>query len=149
MVLNNLNIIHPNEYNMNTCPICLQALKFKKTLPCSHKYCYECVQGWIMKNNNCPVCRCEPGHCYDTRLNNYNKNKEYILTHIKGLIDLDDWSILTNLEKITRFDVVFKYIYENKILLKNNKLKKVTLDKIQHLKDNNEFIGYYWSQLIY
>ena len=87
-------------------------------------------------------------HCYGTRLNNFNKNKESILTHIKGLIDLD-WPILTNSEKVTRFNEVFKCIYENKILLKNDKLRGVVLDKIQHLKDNDEFIGYYWSQLIY
>lgn len=87
-------------------------------------------------------------HCYNTRLNYFNKNKESILTHIKGLIDLD-WPILTNSEKVTRFNEVFKCIYENKILLKNYKLKGVTLDKIQHLKENDEFIGYYWSQLIY
>jgi hypothetical protein len=88
-------------------------------------------------------------HCYNTRLNNFNKNKESILTHIKGLIDLDEWQILTNSEKVYRFDEVIKCIYENKILLKNKKLKGVTLDKIQHLKDNDEIIGFNWSQHIY
>ena len=29
---------------MNTCPICLQKIKFKKTLQCSHKYCNECME---------------------------------------------------------------------------------------------------------
>ena len=45
-------------------------------------------------------------HCYNTRLNNFNKNKDSILTHIKGLIDLD-WQILTKSEKVNRFNEVF------------------------------------------
>lgn len=24
---------------------------------CNHKYCAECLSGWIKKNNNCPICR--------------------------------------------------------------------------------------------
>lgn len=138
-----------NEYIMNTCPICLQKIKFKKTLPCSHKYCNECIIEWLTKKDDCPVCRCKPNHRYNTRLNNFNKNKGSILNNIKSLIDLYEWTFLTNSEKVNRFDEVIKCIYENKILLKNKKLKKVTMDKIQHLKDNNEFIGFYWSQLIY
>ena len=134
---------------MNTCPICLQTIKFKKTLPCSHKYCNECIKEWLRKKNNCPVCRCNPEHCYNTRLNHFNKNKKTILNNIKGLINLYEWTILTNSQKVNVFNNLIKSIYENKILLKNKKLKKVTMDKIQHLKDNNEFIGYYWSQLIY
>lgn len=134
---------------MNTCPICLQKIKFKKTLPCSHKYCNECIKEWLRKNDSCPVCRCKPNHRYNTRLNNFNKNKDSILTHMKELINLYDWPFLTNSQKVNIFNNLFKSIYENKILLKNKKLKKVTLNKIQYLKDNNEFIGFYWSQLIY
>lgn len=134
---------------MNTCPICLQKIKFKKTLTCSHKYCYECIKEWLIKNDSCPVCRCKPNHRYNTRLNYFNKNKDSILTHMKELINLYEWSFLTNSQKVNIFNNLFKSIYENKILLKNKKLKNVTLNKIQHLKDNNEFIGFYWSQLIY
>ena len=135
---------------MNTCcPICLQKIKFKKTLPCSHNYCYECIKEWLIKNDDCPVCRRPSNHRYNTRLNHFNKNKDSILTHMKELINLYDWPFLTNSQKVNIFNNLFKSIYENKILLKNKKLKKVTLNKIQHLKDNNEFIGFYWSQLIY
>ena len=134
---------------MNTCPICLQKIKFKKTLPCSHKYCNECIKEWLRKNDSCPVCRCKTEHRYNTRLNHFNKNEKKILNNIKSLINLYEWTFLTNTEKVNVFNNLIKSIYENKILLKNKKLKKVTLDKIQHLKDNNEFIGFYWSQLIY
>ena len=134
---------------MNTCPICLQTIKFKKTLPCYHKYCNECIKEWLRKNDNCPVCRCPSNHRYNTRLNHFNKNEKKILNNIKSLINLYEWTFLTNTEKVNVFNNLIKSIYENKILLKNKKLKKVTMDKIQHLKDNNEFIGFYWSQLIY
>ena len=37
----------------------------------------------------------------------------------------------------------------NKSLLKYKKFKKVVLEKIDYLKEEGEFIGYYWSQKIY
>ena len=79
---------------MKTCPICLQKIKFKKTLPCSHKYCNECIKEWLRKNNNCPVCRRNPIHRYNTRLNNFNKNKKTILNNIKGLINSDGCKLI-------------------------------------------------------
>ena len=44
---------------------------------------------------------------------------------------------------------IFQYIYDNKCLLKYKKFKKVVLEKIDYLKKENEFIGFYWSQKIY
>jgi len=70
-----------------------------------------------------------------------NKMREYL--------DQFTWITLNYEEKITMFDEVFKYIYENKYLLKNTKFKKAVLDKLEYLKAEDEFIGYYWSQKIY
>ena len=54
-----------------------------------------------------------------------------------------------DLASYKKFDEILTYIYENKELLKNNKFKKVVLEKIDYLKNEGEFIGYYWSLKIY
>jgi hypothetical protein len=59
------------------------------------------------------------------------------------------WITMDIEEKIIHFDKIFQYIYDNKYLLKYDKFKKVVLKKIEYLKSEGEFIGYYWSQKIY
>ena len=48
------------------CGICLDALTNPVALPCSHKFCSECLDGWRSKygasgddemNQKCPMCR--------------------------------------------------------------------------------------------
>jgi len=68
---------------------------------------------------------------------------------MKEYLDQYTWVTMENDEKIVKFDTIFQYIYENKYLLKNKKFKKVVLDKIDYLKNEGEFVGYYWSQKIY
>ena len=67
--------------------------------------------------------------------------KEYLNDYI--------WCCLDYEEKLIHYDKIFQYIYDNKSLLKYKKFKKVVLDKIDYLKKEGEFIGYYWSQKIY
>ncbi|XP_067929498.1 probable E3 ubiquitin-protein ligase DTX3 [Watersipora subatra] len=46
----------PNE---NECPICLDELKDVEALPCSHKFCKNCISQLVTttKSNQCPTCR--------------------------------------------------------------------------------------------
>ena len=45
------------------CKICLDDLKYPKTLPCLHTFCAQCLHYYIEHNNidgrkfTCPVCR--------------------------------------------------------------------------------------------
>lgn len=41
------------------CGVCFDKFQTPITLPCSHKFCYLCVKGTMMvENNKCPKCRC-------------------------------------------------------------------------------------------
>ena len=42
------------------CPICYDKMKNKELIvkiQCSHLYHQKCINKWIMKRNNCPMCR--------------------------------------------------------------------------------------------
>lgn len=42
-----------------SCSICMDDIKTEfKTTKCNHVFCNKCIMIWIMKNNNCPICRC-------------------------------------------------------------------------------------------
>lgn len=45
-----------NYIENEKCLICLENNCNIKIL-CNHKYCAECLSGWIKKNNKCPMCR--------------------------------------------------------------------------------------------
>ena len=102
----------------------------------------------------CPICRqkfnLEINHNYNTRRNYHLQNKENILNKIREIFKrLYMVNYVDNEEKIIQFDKIFQYIYDNKSLLKYETFKKVVLEKIDYLKNEGEFIGYYWSQKIY
>ena len=88
-------------------------------------------------------------HKYNTRFQSYNKNKDILIERLKHLMNLSVWEYLDENQRINRFDEIFKLLDTNRLLLNNEKFKHVILEKIQYLKDNNVFIGYYWSQKIY
>ncbi|CAC5391473.1 unnamed protein product [Mytilus coruscus] len=56
-----------NEFDIFTCPICLEKLKSPKSLPCSHSFCEVCIGEFILSTESraghtlssypCPVCR--------------------------------------------------------------------------------------------
>ena len=71
------------------------------------------------------------------------------MNKMKEFLDGFNWICLEYEEKIIKFNEIYKYIYDNKYLLKNTKFKKAVLEKIEYLKNEGEFIGYYWSQKIY
>ena len=88
-------------------------------------------------------------HKYNTRFQSYNKKKDILIERLKHLMNLSVWEYLDENQRINRFDEIFKLLDTNRLLLNNEKFKHVILEKIQYLKDNNVFIGYYWSQKIY
>jgi len=43
-----------------TCTICLeniQADEISTISPCSHKFCYHCIKGWLAQKSQCPLCQ--------------------------------------------------------------------------------------------
>jgi len=50
------------ETTNGECAICLSDQKLGQTatrMPCGHLFCNECLKGWLIKSNTCPVCRYE------------------------------------------------------------------------------------------
>jgi len=39
------------------CSICLDNFKNEVILICKHKFCRECIDQWLVENNDCPLCR--------------------------------------------------------------------------------------------
>ena len=136
-----------------TCIICFNSYQNPTKIFCEHTFCYECIMNWSKQSNKCPICRnnfnLEIIHNYNTRRSYHILNKDIIFKQMKEYLNDYTWICLEKEEKINQFDKIFQYIYNNKSLLKYKKFKKVVLEKIDYLKKENEFIGYYWSQKIY
>lgn len=142
-----------NFNNHGTCVICFNSYEEPTKIFCEHTFCLGCIKSWSSQSDKCPICRqtfnLEVKHKYNTRHNYHVQNKESIMNVMREYLNNYTWLCLEHEEKIARFDEILKYIYENKELLKNNKFKNVTIDKINMLKEEGEFIGYYWAQKIY
>jgi len=39
------------------CSICLDTAESPHELKCEHTFCKECINGWLARNNCCPICR--------------------------------------------------------------------------------------------
>ena len=53
---------------MDICSICQDKIKQQQTLICNHTFCKNCIQKWLVKNKNCPICRHEiTKHKYNLR----------------------------------------------------------------------------------
>ena len=137
----------------SSCIICFDSYRKPTQIFCGHTFCYECIKNWSSQSDKCPICRqkfnLEINHNYNTRRNYHLQNKEIIFNQMREY--LNDYTLicLSHEEKIIHFNTIFQYIYDNKYLLKYKKFKKVVLDKIDYLKNEGEFIGFYWSQKIY
>ena len=140
------------NYNSETCIIFFNSHREPTKLFCGHTFCNKCIVNWSSQSDKCPICRqnfnLEVKHKYNTRSNYHIQNKEIIMNKMRDFLD-HFWLCLEYEEKVKKFDEILTYIYENKELLKNKKFKNVVLNKIDYLKKEDEFIGYYWSQKIY
>jgi len=142
-----------NCNNSGTCIICLNSYQQPTKIFCGHTFCNKCIVNWSEKSDKCPICRqcfnLEVNHNYNTRKNYHIQNKGNIMNVMREYLDQFAWITMDYEERVKHFDIVLTYIYENKELLKYAKFKKTVLNKIDYLKNEGEFIGYYWSQKIY
>lgn len=142
-----------NSDHLETCTICFNSYQKPIKILCGHTFCFECIKKWSTQSDKCPICRqnfnLEIIHNYNTRRNYHIQNKERIINQMKEYLNDYTWICLEHEEKLIQFNKIFQYIYDNKSLLKYKKFKKVVLEKIDYLKKENEFIGFYWSQKIY
>lgn len=142
-----------NCNNSGTCIICFNSYKKQTKIFCGHIFCNECIVNWSSQSDKCPICRqsfnLEVKHKYNTRRNYHLQNKEIIMNKMRDFLDHFTWLCLEYEEKVKKFDEILTYIYDNKYLLKYKKFKRAVIDKINYLKNEGEFIGYYWSQKIY
>lgn len=46
-------------FNDTSCSICLEKLIDinSSTLPCGHKFHFDCIYSWLQENTSCPICR--------------------------------------------------------------------------------------------
>ena len=136
---------------MSECNICLQKKKYEKKIECNHSFCYQCIKGWSDYSNKCPLCRHKyllNNHNYNTRLQKYINNKDDYIIFLKEKI-LNFWIEDTIDEQIKIMNDILKFIYNHKMILKNKNFKDVVLEKIEYLKNENIYMGYYWDQKIY
>ena len=58
----NASVTETNELD-SRCPICLenmyQAVYMRSIKDCKHTFCGECIEEWLSKNKNCPICKAE------------------------------------------------------------------------------------------
>jgi hypothetical protein len=47
----------PIDDELDKCIICIEKIKNKRVLFCNHKFCYNCIDNWLKKNDTCPTCR--------------------------------------------------------------------------------------------
>ncbi|XP_028756081.1 E3 ubiquitin-protein ligase synoviolin B-like [Neltuma alba] len=46
------------EEGLDACPICLEDFRIDAVqMPCSHFFHGNCIVNWLLKKNNCPICR--------------------------------------------------------------------------------------------
>ena len=43
--------------NDELCPICWYSIKKYRNIPCTHKFCIECLDRWFHKRAKCPMCK--------------------------------------------------------------------------------------------
>ena len=78
----------------SVCPICLNEMNKEQECitPCSHHFCWDCLNKWLRVNLNCPICR------KDIELFKYKNeiNRLFVINHIE---EIDNLSI-NNIEEV-------------------------------------------------
>jgi len=58
----NINMYGGETMNDNKCPICFESWKYGIiyfTTCCNHQFHPECLEKWVIRTPNCPICRSE------------------------------------------------------------------------------------------
>ena len=63
------------------CDICMFTIK-ETVLPCLHAFCRDCIDAWLQKEGNCPMCRTERGSIESYSL--MNERDSETIEHIKN-----------------------------------------------------------------
>ena len=126
------------------CVICLQKMKDKVITPCNHQFCRECILQWILKKNNCPICR-----------------RFLTVKSVTGRLTRTGAAIMRVYEALERFIDgprtlerminIFKVVLkkENKILINTNKdFRRAYNEKVKQAEDiyEVELSQYYYRQ---
>jgi hypothetical protein len=136
---------------MPECCICYKNKQLCE-IDCSHSFCHQCIQKWYKENKGkgCPICR-QPYTLqkYNTRYRDYKNNKKTYIQQLKQYIK--EYNSLQNIdEQLPLWNQILSYIYEHKYILKCNPgFNKVIKGRINHLKEKQCFIGYYWDNKLY
>ena len=106
-----------------TCPICMNSITNICTLPCSHNFCYNCINEWTFTKNNCPICRqsfTSQSHKKDMRFTRSMSkiNRLHDLTNelYRLANDINNTEHLDS--KIKKINLILKKFYNNPWILK-------------------------------
>ncbi|KAK2194778.1 bifunctional Zinc finger [Babesia duncani] len=56
------NVSETCEEDRKTCTICLENFvhdEIIRRLPCTHAYHTSCIDAWLLRSKNCPICKCD------------------------------------------------------------------------------------------
>jgi len=135
-----------------SCVICMNKIKGRVTLNCSHTFCKSCIYEWTKLNNTCPTCRTtviKHKHNYNTRSKN---NKIFIIKLNNMINEYNDrfrlHTYINVVDKISYLHNIFFLVKSHKYFLSSNKyFKNIVVNKINELKSQGVSQAYYWDQL--
>lgn len=81
------------------CNVCLDKINENIYMECGHSFHKECINVWLEKNNNCPICRKILKHIPDENLNSFvlnvsGRRLQYLSDHSSNIINLNMQSLL-------------------------------------------------------
>ena len=139
---------------MSTCQICLNKIRCKKQLNCSHSFCHGCINKWRKNNNTCPICRTEimeKEHSYFTR----RKNNKFCVEYLKYLIG-DFYAESVTAEKYIKINDIFHFLSKHPHFLKYKYnyrgkcfLDEIIFNKLEEFKSEGHSFAYYWQNKLY
>ena len=102
----NLQRSNNDEDESDLCPICTEN-NVNISLPCSHFFCEDCIKGWLIKSQSCPLCR------YKLKLNKKAPS---------GVSGAQNWDIVedVNQEQLEKENMESLCMLTDKLFIKNN-----------------------------
>ena len=129
---------------MDNCPICLQEIKIKEIdTNCQHNYHQKCLDKWLRKSKECPICRRVVNYkivVRHTRSRTAPRREKIVILRLEYLMALYELSIRED-EKQQIIKKMLSKIFINRIVLKKNTVfwRKLGKFKLTHIDDNNKY----------